>query len=157
MKNKREKKSAFQKAVEATPDIESGFEPGLQAFEEKHRNKVSVPHTRSLEGSVDIEKHTKPKYPGSRQWDYAFAYRGEVFFIEVHGAQTSKVREVLEKLQWLKGWLDHEAPAIKRLIATSRFPYYWVQSGDFDIPKRTSQYKQLMEVGLMPVSKVELK
>ena len=156
MKNKKViQPMTFKKAIEATPDVAAGFKAGLSALG-KHSSKVSVSDTKFLQGSLDIDTCTSSKYPNSNRWDYAFAYKGETFFIEVHSANTIEVKTVLKKLQWLKDWLHKKAPEINRLKAKSQHPFYWIQSKGFEIPKTSPQYRAAEGAGLKPIAKLKL-
>ena len=156
MKNKKANpRITFKQAVEATPDVATGFRKGLTALG-TYSSKISVSDTKHLQGSVDIDKSTTAKYPNSNRWDYALAYKGEIFFIEVHSANSSEVRTVLRKLQWLKDWLHQEAPKINELKAKNQSPFYWIQSKGFAIPKTSPQYRAAEGVGLKPIVKLNL-
>jgi len=146
---------SFKQAVEATPDVATGFRTGLVALG-IYRSKVFVSDTRLLQGSVDIDTCTAEKYPNSNRWDYAFAYKGETFFIEIHTANTREVKTVLQKFHWLKDWLIREAPEINKLKSKTRLPFYWIQSKGFAIPKTSPQYRAAESVGLKPVSVLRL-
>ncbi|GHU96258.1 hypothetical protein FACS1894156_7110 [Bacteroidia bacterium] len=143
----------FREVVAATPDVATGFRNGLTALG-KYKGKVVVSNTRLLQGSVDIDECTAQKYPTDNRWDYVFAYNGKTFFIEVHSANTREVKTVINKLQWLKNWLNQSAPAINKLKATT--PYYWIQSGGFAIPKTSPQYREASRVGLKPIAQLNL-
>jgi hypothetical protein len=145
----------FKEAVEATSDIETGYLPGLTALG-NYSKRVVVTDTTKLQGSVDIDACTISKYPQDNRWDYAFAYKDEVFFVEVHSAITSEVKTVLKKLQWLKDWLVAQAPEINKLKAKSRNPFVWVQAKNFQIPKSAPQYLMAVQKGLLPLNKLEL-
>ena len=73
------------------------------------------------------------------------------FYIEIHPAISSEVSKMIKKLTWLKGWLTMHAPEIKKLTATSKNPYYWVQSSNCSIPKHTSQYKAAVQHKILPI------
>jgi hypothetical protein len=145
----------FEKAIKMTPDVATGFQSGLMALGQ-YRSKISVHDTRLIGGSVDIDFCTTQKYPNDNRWDYAFAYNKEVFFIEVHSANTAEVKTVLRKFQWLKDWLNQQAPEIDKLKAKSQQPFYWIQSKNFKIPTNTPQYRSVISAGLKPISKLEL-
>lgn len=156
MKTKKSRdKKAFKKAVEKTPDVATCFKTGLTALG-AYSSKVTVTDTRHLQGSIDIDACTTASYPNANRWDYAFAYKGEVFFIEVHGADSSEVSTVKKKLQWLKNWLQQQAPEIDKLKAKKLPPFYWVQSKDFAIPKTSRQYRAAKAAGLIPIPKLKL-
>lgn len=145
----------FKQAVESTPDVANGFRVGLTALG-IYSSKVSVAVTNALQGSIDIDALTTVNYPNSNRWDYAFAYKGEAFFIEVHSANSSEVRTVLRKLQWLKDWLHASAPNINKMRAKKIPPFYWIQSKGFAIPKTSPQYRAAEGAGLKPISKLIL-
>ena len=146
----------FQQAVIVTQDIKTGYQSGLAALG-VYSNKVSVADTTKLQGSVDIDACTTAKYPHANRWDYALAYKDEVFFIEVHSAITSEVKIVLKKFQWLKDWLINEAPEINHLKSKSRNPFVWVQTKNFQILKTSPQYFMAVQAGILPIKKLELK
>ncbi len=141
---------AFKDAVEQTPQISDAYKSGLLALG-GYSSKVVVPDYRLLGGSVDVDAATMALYPNDNRWDYAFDYDGEVFFIEVHSANTSETSTVLRKLEWLKVWLREQAPKLNRLIGKRIPPFYWVQSKGFALPTHTPQYRQAMSAKLIPI------
>jgi len=148
-----QKTNPFKKAVEATPDIANCYQPGLQALG-KYSQKINLQSSSNCSGSVDIDACTTLLYPNDNRWDYVFAYKSKVYFIEVHSANTSEVNTVLRKLQWLKDWLTMHAPEIKKLNASQ--PYYWIQSGKFDILPSSPQGRLIALKGLRPIPKLNL-
>jgi hypothetical protein len=157
IKKKKKDANIFKKAIENTPDIANCYQSGLQAFLKKDSKKIELEDTNACMGSVDIDTCTTSEYPNDSRWDYALCYNSEVFFVEVHSANTGQVKPVLKKLQWLKDWLNQKAPDIKALKAKSQSPYIWIQSNNFKIDVRTSQHRQLVQAGLMPISRLSLK
>ena len=156
MRNSTTKKAlAFKIAVEQTLDISNCFQPGLQALG-SHSSKIALGTTSKCEGSVDIDACVIQKYPTSNRWDYVFSYDGEAFFVEVHSANTGEVSIVLKKLRWLKDWLHMHSPKINALKATSKTPFYWLQSGNFNIPKSAPQFRLAAQAGIKPISKLNL-
>lgn len=145
----------FRQAIEATPDVATGYRTGLTAMG-VHSRKISVVNTHNIEGSVDIDSCTTQKYPNENRWDYAFSYNGEVYFIEVHSAITSEVTTVLKKFRWLKDWLIQQAPEINKMKARSRPAFYWIQSKDFSIPRSSPQYRSAVFAGIKPIAKLTL-
>ncbi|MBC7411666.1 MAG: hypothetical protein H7331_04345 [Bacteroidia bacterium] len=140
--------SVFEEAVKATKDIKTGYNTGLQAFG-KDSDKIKLKNTTLIQGSVNLDKCLESKYPNDNRWDYCFAYTSKVYFIEVHTANTREVRTMLNKLKALKDWLNTSAPHINKLKAKQ--PYFWVQSNKFNIPKGSSQYRQIITQGLEPI------
>lgn len=84
-----------------------------------------------------------------------FAYKGEVYFVEVHSANTSAVSVVLKKLQWLKDWLYQNAIEVNKLKAKGN-PFFWIQSNGFKILPGSSQYREIIQKGMKPVPKLVL-
>jgi hypothetical protein len=144
----------FKSAVEKTPDIEKCYKVGLRALG-SNSTKVSMGNPSLCNGSVEIDKCVKSKYPNTNRWDYCFSYKGEAHFVEVHSAYTSEINTVLRKLKWLKEWLISEAPEINKLRAKE--PFYWLQSGKNGVLTGSSQYRRLVIAGIKPVSRLSLK
>lgn len=145
----------FKEAVETTPDVKTCYQRGLRALGSDSK-KINLGDTAKCEGSVDIDRCTLAKYPQSNRWDYCFSYRGEVFFVEVHTANTAEVSTVFRKLRWLKDWLNNEAPELAKMKVRSQNPYYWIQSSRFNIPKTSKQYRQVIQEGIKPISMLVL-
>jgi len=145
----------FREAVLATPEVNTCYVQGLRALG-KYSKKVELSDAHKAEGSVDVDECVSRLYPNDNRWDYALGYDGEAYFVEVHSANTGEVSTVLRKLQWLKDWLNTQAPEINNIKAKHRTPFYWIQSGKFDIPKTSPQYRQLVNAGLMPIRKLIL-
>lgn len=153
MANKEEKKSLFEEAVKATPDIASGFSSGLQALG-KNSSAVKAENNRNITGSVDIDATTKSLYPQEPRWDYAVGYKNHAYFVEIHPANTCNVSEMIRKRDWLEKWLDTSAPELKAIKAD--VPYYWVPSGKVNILKNSPQYRQISQKHILVVKRVEL-
>ena len=143
----------FQQAIKATPDVANGYQTGLGALGQ-YSKKISATNPRLLNGSIDIDACTTAKYPNENRWDYALAYSQKVYFVEVHSASTSQVSVVFRKLQWLKDWLNSEAPEINKLKAQQ--PYYWIMTNNNRILRGSSQARQISQAGLNPISQLNL-
>ena len=149
-KEKQHRKLSFKEAVEATPDVATGYKEGINAFG-KYTDKIKVPDLSKIDGSLDIDATTVDLYPDDNRWDYALCYDSEVFYIEVHSAITSEVSRMIKKLQWLKRWLATKAPEINKLTTRTRHPYYLVQSSKCDISKHMPQYKIVVQNKILPM------
>lgn len=147
-------KNVFKEAVEATPDIATCYQPGLSALK-SNSSKVKVGNTRNLNGSVDIDACTSAQYPQANRWDYAIGYNSEAYFVEAHPASPGEVDVVIKKLNWLKNWLNTKAPELNKIKAKAN-PFVWVQSGKFDIPKTTPQYRKAVSNGILPIGELKL-
>ncbi|MFN4313280.1 MAG: hypothetical protein ACK4E0_03230 [Chitinophagaceae bacterium] len=156
MKSKHKKVNKFKEAVENTQQVNTAYCVGLQALKKVDRAKIELRESGNCEGSLDIDTTVVQQYPQSNRWDYCLSYKGEVFFVEVHSANTGEVSTVIRKLQWLIDWLNQQAPAINSLKATSRHPFYWVQSNGFHILPNSSQYRQVIQHKIRPVAKLVL-
>ena len=143
----------FKAAVEATSDIKSCYQPGLRALG-TYSNKVSLSNNSLCNGSVDIDECVKAKYPNANRWDYCIGYDNKAYFVEVHSANTSEVSTMLNKLQWLKDWLNSSAPELNKIKAKP--PYYWVMSGKYAILPNSSQARQIAAAGIKPIAKLTL-
>lgn len=134
--------TTFQIAVANTSDIKIGFCNGLQALKGNSRF-ITVSKPRLLEGSVDIDHCTKNLYPNDARWDYVVGYDGKTYFLEIHPANSSDIKEVIKKAQWLDNWLNSKATHLKSIAANNA--YYWIASGKFNILKNSPQYRQLSQ------------
>ena len=144
----------FKAAVEATPEIQHAWNRGLQALRGRDRDCVQAGDTRRLSGSVDLDTTLRETYPQRARWDYAIGYRrntgGEiVYWIEVHPANSGSVTEVLAKLNWLKPWLENNAPRLDEL----RKEFIWISSGRTSFTNTSPQAKRMALQGLQCVGR----
>jgi hypothetical protein len=151
------KRMTFRQAIGATAEVQHCYQEGKMAIPSKERNKVELNDSRKCGGSLFIDEclHNQGLYPNDNRWDYAIDYKGEVFFFEVHSANTGEVNTVLNKLVWLKDWLNNKAPSINALKAKT--PFYWVQSNGCHILKNSAQERRVNQNGLRPISKLVLR
>lgn len=155
MSSKKPTRKTFKETVELTKDIATCYQPGLTALG-AHSKRISVPQTEELCGSVDIDSCTARTYPQSNRWDYIICYKNEVYFVEIHSANSGEVRTMSNKLRWLKDWLNTSAPEIKKLQAKNTNPFVWIQSKGFDIPKTSPQYRTAKGLDILPVRRLDL-
>lgn len=148
MENKK-----FKEVVEATPEISKGYCNGLQALK-GYAAKVVADDPLKLNGSVDIDACTLELYPEEPRWDYVIGYDGKAYFLEVHSANTSDVKKIILKAEWLKQWLQRKAPALKTIAAN--VPFYWVPSGKYAIQTNSPQYRKLAQSKILLVSRLKL-
>ena len=159
MKDKEQlRENTFQKAVNDTPQVSACYKEGKQAILGKERDKIQLTDATKCGGSLFIDECliNKKLFPNDHRWDYAIDYDGEVFFFEVHSAKTDEVSTIIKKLEWLKQWLREHAPNINSLRATSKTPYYWVQSNGYHILKNSAQERLIQQKGLKPIAKLKL-
>ena len=155
--------SAFRSAVEAaSPPVSKAYAPGIQALQRSHRRLVSCPDGDRITGSIDLDSALQAMQPNAPRWDYGIGYRLDhrehAVWIEVHSAQTSKVREVLRKLRWLKDWLASDGVSLQRLTtADGPVPaFVWIASGSNRLPSTTRQAKLAAQEGVYPRKRLQL-
>ena len=51
-----------------------------------------------MQGSLDIDNQVKAIYPDEPRWDYTLAYGDNIYFFEVHPAETSEIDKVIDKV-----------------------------------------------------------
>jgi hypothetical protein len=156
-KGHREDPNPFRQAVSNTPDLgEDAYCLGLRALTDKHRECIK-PGTAQILGSVNLEDALRQIYPNEPCWDYTIGMRKDTalyaIWVEFHPANTSNVKEVLEKLRWLKEWLSSKAPELHRLTPP-RAAYHWLATGGVHITRNSPQARQLAQAGLMMPRKV---
>ena len=146
----------FRQAVEAAPHPVNGeFREGKQALENRHRGLVTCGDARRLSGSIDLDAALRRQRPNDPRWDYGLGYRPAngrelAIWVEIHSATTGEVSKVLDKLQWLKDWLNREAEELRRLTDRSEkeIPYVWIASSGDNINRNSRQYRMLSQSGL---------
>lgn len=142
---------SFKEAIKNTPLLEKAFKNGLQALG-SNSSKVKPTDTKKCEGSVDIDTAVKSIYPNASRWDYALGYDGTTHFIEVHTAKTDEVKPVLNKYQWMKDFLNTDAPELNK--EPKRF--HWIASGGNRILKGSVQARKLAQSGINMVGQLTL-
>ena len=72
--------------------------------------------------------------------------------MEVHAVQTNKVREVLNKLRWLKDWLNDAGQPLERMTVADgpTQPFVWLASGSIRLPDTSPQARQASQAGIRP-------
>jgi hypothetical protein len=140
----------FRASVEATCHLVSAYRPGLQALGAADSGTVHCPDPRTLTGSVDIDSALRSIQPEAARWDYAIGHRKgtaeEVYWVEVHPASSHHIDAVLGKLEWLRGWLQRDAPKLGALTTAG---FYWVATGaSVAVTQNSPQAKRLAQRGL---------
>lgn len=118
------------------------FGSGMTAVKNEHRGKIRIRDTRSLEGSMDIDKACQKSEPGAFRWDYLVVVKKNsnenLALIEVHGAARSgEVDVIINKKKWLDRWLSRTGlnPFKKALI--------WVSTSNITITAQSKYGKRL--------------
>ena len=150
---------SFKKAVEAIgAPVKSAYEPGKRALPKLHAKKISCAADQRIHGSIFLDDALKgvKKHSQASRWDYGLGYTnpaGKEFaiWVEVHTASTDEVRTVIRKMDWLRDYLDSEAPALRKLTPAlngNPDPFVWIASNGNHILKNSPQARLLAQSGL---------
>lgn len=146
---------SFKKKVDSIDDIKAGFKPGKQALG-SNSGKIKESSSTSLNGSVDLDASLKTKFPNASRWDYTIGYKQKSYFIEVHPATEGEIITMINKLEWLKGWLRTTGKPLLDICADD--PFHWVFTNRNAISKRSSSARKLTKAGLsLPKRELVLK
>ena len=149
-------KSAFQIAVENTEEVKNGFCLGIKAIKNADRSKIVATDPKKLQGSLDIDTQVKNLYPDDPRWDYALSYDNKIYYFEVHPVETSEIKKVIDKVRWLKSWLNTKAKEINKL-SKAEHPYLWVQSGRYALLPTGNDMKKLSVAGIFITKTLKLR
>jgi len=136
----------FRNKVESIPCIRHCFKPGLRALK-NNSLKVSNPKKKNIEGSVSLDNCLAKSYPDDSRWDYFLCCDNKVYFLEVHPACTGDIDTMLNKLTWLKSWLQSHAKAIDSMKAKKQ-PFRWIATSGIHILNNSNQARKLAQSGL---------
>ncbi|HBT78183.1 MAG TPA: hypothetical protein DEB39_14960 [Planctomycetaceae bacterium] len=154
---KSRKTITFRDAVKKCPAIGGGLCDGLQALSQQYRGKVRQSKNVRVTGSIDIDSTLKRQCPTDNRWDYGFGLASNaakapnddrVSWVEIHPATAGDVKEVIRKLQWLKNWLQKNAPELNSLASK----YVWIPSKGNSIPPSSPQHRELASKGIVLAS-----
>lgn len=142
----------FQDAVANSNDVRDCCQPGLQALIERDRNRLSCQDTRRISGSLHLDAAVARLYPNAARWDYGISIKkteakDEAIWVEVHPADANQIQKMIEKLTWLKNWLNNRAQDLMN-ITKNDSPYVWVASGRVSFQKSSPQAKKLALAGI---------
>lgn len=139
----------FRRAVKATPAICNSLQEGLGAVRNVDRDRLRCSSPRRIRGSVNLDEGMRLVYPNDPRWDYVIglskgAHGDQLVWLEVHPASSRHVDEVLDKLRWLKNWLDRDAAALRDLPAH----FYWVATGSVAFRRGSREEKRIAQQGI---------
>ncbi|MFA7331980.1 MAG: hypothetical protein WC326_13000 [Candidatus Delongbacteria bacterium] len=140
----------FTQAVAASPDIASAYQRGLGALKAVDRAHITVNKSTKLKGSVDIDSTLQSKCPTEHRWDYGIGKsqggkKGDkVIWVEIHPAKDGEINTMMDKLAWLKSWLQTSATD---LDALSR-EFIWISSGKTTITQGSPAARKMALAGL---------
>jgi hypothetical protein len=150
---KTEKIMNFNHAVRSSNDVRDAYQPGLQALLERDRNRLSCQDTRKISGSLNLDATLAGLYRDQPRWDYGIGIKktestDKAIWVEVHPADANQVQKMVEKLAWLKNWLDNRAPDLMGITERDS-PYIWVSSGRVSFQRTSPQAKRLALAGII--------
>lgn len=142
----------FRASVKKTPNLESAWWPGLKALRPEDRPHVRAEDTRRLRGSVYVDEALERLQPYANQnrWDFAIGYqhtdraKETIYWLEIHTGSDSAVNLVLNKLRWLRSWLQGDGSALSRFERD----FIWLSSGSTSFTLTAPQLKQFAVLGL---------
>lgn len=139
---------SFRDSVEATPELVGAYRRGLQALRAVDRQKLSLQRPRNLRGSVDLDGALADKYPDANRWDYAIGVQQvgnhKVYWAEVHPARDGEIGVIMDKLNWLKGWLGNSGTPLNNLPRE----FIWIASDGIAITPTSPGLRRLATQGL---------
>jgi hypothetical protein len=138
----------FADAVKKTPEGAVAYRKGLQALRKSDKAKISCENAQGLTGSVNLEDAIRDSRPNENIWDYAIGFRPKnspekVYWLEIHPAFPKNVKEVVDKLVWLKKWLQN-APALNGLPKE----FVWVASGKTSLLSNSPERRRIAKAGI---------
>ncbi len=139
-----------------TPHLTGAWKPGLEALRTRDKPHVAAQNPRKLSGSADLDTALQQQEPSAHRWDFAIGYAHVnrtsecIYWVEIHTASDREVSVVLDKLRWLKQWLQGEG---QRLALFER-DFVWVSSGATSFTLTSPQQKQFAVLGLQHKGRV---
>lgn len=127
-----------------------------------HRALVLCPDPNRLTGSIDLDATLADQEPNATRWDYGIGFRHKrreyAVWVEVHPAQTNRVRGMLNKLRWLQDWLAGDGRPLDRLTDRDgpTRPFVWLASGSIRLPANSPQARQASQAGIRPRKRLSL-
>lgn len=142
--------------------MSDAFEPGIQALRRHHRALILSPDPNRLTGSIDLDGRLAEQQPNSPRWDYGLGFRLSrreyAVWVEVHPAQTNRVKGMLNKLRWLRDWLQTDGEPLRRLTRLNgpTCPFVWLASGPIRLPPNSPEARQASQAGIRPRKRLSL-
>ncbi len=142
---------SFETAVRKTPSTREAYRGGLSALREGDRARISVDNTRLLTGSIDLDTALRRLHPNASRWDYGIGYKlsqksEKVVWVEVHPSRgPSDIKEVENKVRWLRQWLEVDG----KLLKTLQRQLVWISSGRTIYTSSSPQMRRIAELGLI--------
>jgi hypothetical protein len=142
----------FQDAVANSNDVRDCYRVGLQAILERDRNRLWCRDTRKISGSLHLDAAVAELYPNTARWDYGIGIKkteskDKAIWLEIHPADANQVQKMIDKLAWLKNWLNNSAPNLMGITERDS-PYVWIASGRVSFQRNSPQTRRLALAGI---------
>lgn len=140
----------FRQAVEECTALAPHFHSGLGGVGAGDRGKIKVRNPRNLRGSITVDDALRDLEPSATRWDYGVGHQSKrnserVIWVEIHAASSSHVQPVIDKLNWLRKWLHHNAATLHAMPAH----FVWVATGQVGFTRNSRQSRILAQTGLL--------
>lgn len=137
---------SFKDVIVAIKQVSSCYKNGLQALG-NNSAKIKPLRSRNCEGSLNIDSCLREVESDAPRWDYIIGYNSKVYCIEVHPASGGEVKSVINKVNWIKNWLNTIGISIK--IYNRKHPtYHWIASGKVTILRNSTYARKLSEASV---------
>lgn len=123
---------------------------GLGALRAQDRPHIAAEDPRLLQGSADVDSALQAHEPEAHRWDFAIGHRRTnrkrdcVYWVEIHTANDKAVGVVLDKLRWLRNWLEGDG----KLLNQFERDFIWLSSGATTFTLSAPKLKQFALLGL---------
>jgi hypothetical protein len=111
-----------------------------------------------LRGSIDIDTALRTVAPNAARWDYVLGAGKQgtadsTIWLEVHPASSHHIGDVLDKLIWLKDWINNSAPDLGQLP-----PHFcWIATGTVSFSRSSPHARKIEQKGLrFPVKHLDI-
>jgi hypothetical protein len=142
----------FVESIGRTPDLNTCVPGvGLRALS-AHSRVVTDYDPRRLEGSLDLDRCLRERYPNDNRWDYVFGYRGHAWYLEVHEANGGH-SVVIGKAAWLRKWLAANRRGISGMPTVGK-RLYWAPTGRVRTNDKSD--RQLAQSGIVRTRQMRL-
>lgn len=149
---RRHKNSKFRAAILEVDGLASCIRDDLEALSRSERKCIEI---KGCQGSVNIDCCLREYFPNANRWDYVVGSNNKAFFIEFHRADTNQINVVINKLQWLRDWLNSNAQSLNNIRAREK-TFVWIPTGKNNITSRSSYARRVAQAGLLLTKNIQI-
>jgi hypothetical protein len=143
----RKRQGALASRLIATSALHEHVRPGKQALKEPEKVVTDPPSFVTDGIALDDDAYADEKTK-SKRWDYWIGTEDPskpIVGIEVHPALPREVKGMIEKKRWAESKAANELIGGKRAVRA----WYWVASGKTGLSPTTTEYKQMVNAGIL--------